>query len=83
MESVEETNKNIELKVNELLELTCKFIYPDYYSHTNKIMWKISNVYTNYKEEILVLCSVEEGIEKALDMAIEQTRKKRLNFYAE
>ena len=71
----------VEKKALELLELTDEFIFPSFYSHTGKKMWKISNVYTKYGEETLVLCGVDEGIERAIELAIEHIAKKRNEFY--
>jgi hypothetical protein len=74
-------NQIIDLKINRLLELTDEFIFPAYYSHEGKPMWKISNVYTKYGGQTLVLCGVDEGIEKALDLAIEYISKAKFEFY--
>jgi hypothetical protein len=71
----------VDFKINQLLELTDEFIFPASYSHTGKTMWKISNVYTKYKSETLVLCCVDEGIELALDTAIIEIKKRRDEFY--
>lgn len=71
----------IDKKINQLLELTDEFVFPAYYAHERKKMWKISNVYTGYESETLVLCSVEEGIEKALDLAILHIGNARNEFY--
>ena len=71
----------VDFKINQLLELTDEFIFPASYSHTGKMMWKISNVYTKYKSETLVLCCVDEGIELALDTAIIEIKKRRDEFY--
>ena len=76
-------DKIIDNKVNQLLSLSDEFIFPAYYSHTNKTMWKISNVYTKYGGETLVLCGVDEGIEKAIGLAIECISKAKEKFYAE
>jgi hypothetical protein len=73
--------ESIDTKVSKLLFLTDEFIFPAYYSHTRRTMWKISNVYTTYGSETLVLCSLDEGIEKALDLAIEHISKARSHFY--
>jgi len=74
---------DVDIKVARLLELTDEFIFPAYYSHTGKIMWKISNVYTKYGSETYVLCGVDEGISKALDMAVDTIAKARKKFYGE
>lgn len=68
---------SIDRKIEKLMDVTTQFIFIEYYTHTGKAMYKIINPYTDYKEEKLVLCSVNEGIEKALDMAYEQIKKKR------
>ena len=91
MDKTSNTNENgncanrvlgiVDFKINQLLELTDEFIFPASYSHTDKLMWKISNVYTHYKSETLVLCCVDEGIELALDTAITEIKKKRDEFY--
>ena len=73
-------DKNIHDKVTELLHLSNKFIFHEFYSHTGKTMWKILNVYTKYGEEKLVLCGVDEGIETAIDLAIEHISKAKANF---
>lgn len=70
-------------KIATLLELTEEFIFPAYYSHEGKVMWKISNVYTKYRESTLVLCPLEDGILKALDLAIESIGKAKNEFYGE
>jgi hypothetical protein len=74
-------NESIDSKISKLLSLSDEFIFPAYYSHTDKTMWKISNVYTKYGGETLVLCGVDEGIEKALDLAIDYISKEKDNFY--
>lgn len=61
----------VDAKIKILLEISDEFIFPAYYTHTNKQMWKISNQYTHYSNETFVLCGVDEGINKALDLAIE------------
>ena len=72
----------VDFKINQLLELTDEFIFPASYSHTGKLMWKISNVYTKYNSEILVLCCVDDGVELALDTAIIEIKKRRDEFYS-
>lgn len=73
---------SIDRKVEKLMDLTMQFIFIEHYTHTGEAMYKILNPYTNYKEEKLVLCSVNEGIEKALDMAHEQIKQKRESYFA-
>jgi hypothetical protein len=72
----------IDAKIRQLLDICDRntFMFPEYYSHTRCMMWKILNPYTKYKEEKFVLYSVEEGIEKSLDAAIEQISKSKQIF---
>jgi hypothetical protein len=72
----------IDKKIADLLRLTDEFLFPAYYPHTGKDMWKIANAYTDYSSETLVLCGVDEGIEAALDIAIDEIGKRRKAYYA-
>jgi hypothetical protein len=72
----------IDKKIANLLKLTDEFLFPAYYSHTGKDMWKIANAYTEYGSETLVLCGVDEGIELALDIAIAEIGKRKEAYYA-
>lgn len=74
-------SESIDAKIARLLDLTGEFIFPAYYSHTDKLMWKIENVYTNYSNETFVLCGVDEGISTALDLAIEAIDRARKKYY--
>ena|SRR5690348_14219459 len=67
----------VDVKIAELLQISDEFIFPAYYSHTGCVMWKIENVYTKWGGETLVLSPVSEGIEKALDIAIDELYKRR------
>lgn len=78
-----EIKESIDSKIEKLLSLSDEFVFPEYYSHTNKTMWKIVNIYTEYKQETLVLCGVDEGIEKAIDLAIKHISKSRNEYYGE
>jgi hypothetical protein len=71
----------IDQKIEKLMDLTNQFIFIEHYTHTGEAMYKILNPYTNYKEEKFVLCSVREGIEKALDIAYEEIMQKRDSFF--
>lgn len=73
---------SIDRKIEKLMGLTMQFIFIEHYTHTGEAMYKILNPYTDYKEEKLVLCSVNEGIEKALDMAYEQIKQKHDSYFA-
>lgn len=65
----------IEKLTDQLLKLTPDnqkgYIFPEYYPHTDKIMWKIMNPYTQYNQEKVVLHPVDEGMEKSLIAAIQ------------
>ena len=74
-------SKSIDAKITRLLDLTDEFIFPAYYAHTDKLMWKIKNVYTDYSNETFVLCGVDEGISKALDLAIEAIDEVLKKYY--
>lgn len=73
-------NDNLDNKISQLLSLSDEFVFPAYYSHTGKTMWKISNVYTKYNKETIVLCGVDDGIEIAIDLAIEHISKAKSEF---
>jgi len=67
----------IDIKIDELRGHTSEFPYIEYYSHTNENMYKIRNEFTSLREDTLVLCSVSEGFEKALDLAITAILKRK------
>ena len=79
--------KTLDEKVLDLINLNSDgekgFIFSEYYSHTGKTMFKISNTFTRYRQEKLVLCDVEDGFEHAVDLALEQIEKKREEFFGE
>lgn len=77
--------KSTEEKVQELIMLNGEgedsFIFAEFYTHTNKIMFKINNTFTHYNKDKLVLCGIDEGFEHAVDLAIEQITKKKGEFF--
>jgi hypothetical protein len=73
---------SIDRKIERLGKITSNFLIVEYYTHTGKYMYKICNEYTKYKEEKFVLCAVEEGISKALDLAIKTIGEKKTNYFA-
>jgi len=75
------SNKTIEEKVRHLVDLNNEIIYPEYYSHEGKVMWKVNNLFTKFKQEKIVLCSLDEGFEKALDMATKEITLRKNEFY--
>ena len=76
-------NNPIDIKIAQLLELTDNFLIVEFYSHTNKFMYKIYNEFTEYNSDKMVLCTVEEGIEEALNLAIPYIAKKKAKFFGE
>lgn len=64
----------IDKKINRLLEVSTDIPYIDYYTHTSMYMYKINNPYTPYAKDIVVLCSIDEGFEKALDIAYQRLK---------
>jgi len=73
----------IDVKIAQLLELTSNFLIVEYYTHSNAEMYKICNEFTDFREEKMVLCSVEDGIEEALNLAIPYIAKKKAEFFGE
>lgn len=73
----------IDKKINKLRDITSNFLYIEYYPHEDTDCWKIDNEFTHYNKDKLVLCRLDEGIEKALDIAIEHIEKKKLLFFGE
>lgn len=71
----------IDQKINKLRDLTSNFIFVEYYSHLNGDCYKIKDEFTHHNELKLVLCNVEEGIEKALDLAITALTENKKEFY--
>jgi hypothetical protein len=72
--------KSIDDKILDLINLTSNFLFIEYYSHENCEMYKILNEFTNFNKDKLVLCKVSDGIELAIDLAIEQIKKRKLEF---
>ena len=75
--------KNLDEKILDLIKLNGgNFIFPEFYSHEDRICWKIRNNYTQYAEEKIVLYPINEvTFEEALDKAIEVITKKHKEFY--
>ena len=69
--------KSIDEKVERLYALTSEFIFIEYYSHENCDCYKIINEYGNYKEEKIVLCKMNEGIDRAISNALKIIRRVR------
>ena len=62
----------IDEKIAKLRQLTGNFLFIEYYTHERADCYKIDidDLYKRYGRHIMVLCRVEEGIEKAIDTAI-------------
>ncbi|MFW5795402.1 MAG: hypothetical protein ACOCV1_07975 [Bacillota bacterium] len=71
----------IDEKIARLREITSEFIFIEEYSHANSACYKILNVFTYYNSDKLVLCPVSDGIETALDLAIEYIGKRKEDFF--
>lgn len=69
----------IDEKIAGLREITSEWLFMEYYSHSDAIMWKINNEFTCFARSTVVLCKVSEGIELALDNAIEYLTKAKNN----
>lgn len=67
----------IDKKINQLREITSNFLYIEYYSHEQTECYKINNEFTVYNRDKLVLCRLDEGIAKALDLAIEHIGQRK------
>jgi hypothetical protein len=74
-------NRKIDRKIDILLSITSNFIFVEFYSHTQSNMYKIINQFSKLAEDKIVLCPVSDGIEKALDLAIEQISKSKNALY--
>lgn len=70
----------IDEKIKLLRTITTNFLFIEYYSHQDCEMWKILNEFTNFNTEKIVLCPLEEGIEKALDLAITHLSEIKITF---
>lgn len=71
----------IDQKINKLRDLTSNFIFIEYYSHLNGDCYKIKDEFTHHNESKLVLCNVEDGIERAFDLAISTLTESKNKFY--
>lgn len=73
----------IDDKIKQLRKITTELPYIEFYTHSGCEMWKINNEFTNYNQDKLVLCTVEEGFEKALDFAISFISENKQVFFGE
>lgn len=72
--------KKIDKDIAELRELTSEFIFIEYYSHEKCDCYKILNEFTTYNQDKIVVARIDEGIEKAIQRAIEVISKRKNNF---
>lgn len=64
------------------LDYLCgNMVFLEDYSHENAVCWKILNPFTRYASDKLVLCKMDEGIEKALILAIEHIGNRKTEFF--
>ena len=73
----------IDDKIKKLRELTSNWLIIEFYTHTDCDMYKIKDEFTHYNENKLVLCPVTEGIEEALDLALEHIGIAKANFFGD
>lgn len=71
---------SIDNLIQELWEYAGVGVFLEYYSHTDKIMYKVLNPWTEYHEDKLVLSPMEEGIEKALCIALPKLAQCKENY---
>lgn len=67
--------RDIQELTDELICLSGNYIFPEYYAHTDCLMWKIMNPFTNLKSDKRVLSKIDEPIGQALELAISEMRK--------
>ncbi len=72
---------NIDKKIKQLRGITSNFLFIEYYSHSKCDEYKILNEFTEFGEDKCVLCPVDEGIEKALDLAIDFLTEAKNKFF--
>jgi hypothetical protein len=70
----------IDRKIQELREITDEFPFIEYYSHTKSDCYKILNEFTDFREDKIVLCDVNQGFYKAVDIAVTALRQRK-NIY--
>ncbi len=67
---------------NRILKDHSVYIFPEYYPHTNEVMWKILNPYTLYAEEKVVLSSIGKPMIESL-VAAEKYLKNAKDYWLE
>lgn len=60
----------IDEKITKLHDAGYNIPFIEYYTHLYTDCYKILNPFTEYAEEKTVLCTVSDGFEHALDLAI-------------
>lgn len=72
--------KKLDIKISKLLDLGLNLPFVEHYPHEKTDCFKILNPYTKYAKEKLVLCRVDKGFDKALDLAITAAIKWKADF---
>lgn len=78
---IETKTVSIDQLIRDLYNLSGNMVFLEDYSHDNAVCWKILNPFTRFVSDTLVLCKMDDGIEKALNVAIVEIRKRRLEFF--
>ena len=75
-------NKELNKKIRELVELNGDFLYIEYYSHEQKVCWKINNNFTYFNKDVIVLGTLEEDFMTILEKAINVIQKRKSEFFS-
>ena len=75
-------NKELNKKIRELVELNGDFLYTEYYSHEQKVCWKINNNFTYFNKDVIVLGTLEEDFMTILEKAINVIQKSKSEFFS-
>lgn len=70
----------IDAKITLLLSYGVGLPFVEWYSHENADCFKILNPYTEYREEKLVLCTVERGFTQAINIALLKAHEWRKKY---
>ena len=70
---------SIDKKIEELLEYTLQLPYV-IHDTDGKLIYLIKNFYTDEDDDVIILCPISDGFEKAIDLAIKEIKAKR-EFY--
>jgi hypothetical protein len=84
----EQTEMEVELWSEDDIDALMRQCYSQFgavpflesYSHTDCVHWKIMNTFTQFREEKLVLGTMEEGLLHSLKLAVKQLTKIKSNY---